>query len=103
VTVAWAAIAALAVGTVVIKSVGPVALGGRSLPPRVAGVVARLAPSLLAALVVVDTFGRPDRTLGVEETAAGLLAAAAALAARLPLYAVVAVAAAVTAAARAVA
>jgi branched chain amino acid efflux pump len=103
VTVAWAAIAALAVGTVVIKSVGPVALGGRSLPPRVAGVVARLAPSLLAALVVVDTFGRPDRTLGVDDTAAGLLAAAAALAAWLPLYAVVAVAAAVTAAARAVA
>jgi hypothetical protein len=101
VTVAWAAIAALAVGTVAIKSVGPVALGGRSLPPRLAGVVARLAPSLLAALVVVDTFGRPDRTLGVDDTAAGLLAAAAALAARLPLYAVVAIAAVVTAGTRA--
>jgi branched-subunit amino acid transport protein len=102
VTVAWAVIAALAVGTVAIKSVGPLALGGRTLPPRMAGVVARLAPSLLAALVVVDTFGRPDRALGVDETAAGLRAAAAALAARLPMYVVVVVAAAVTAVLRAV-
>jgi branched-subunit amino acid transport protein len=98
---AWTVIALLTVGTVIIKSVGPIALGGRELPPRMASVVARLAPSLLAALVVVDTFGGTERTLSIDETAAGLLAAAAALLARLPMYVVVLVAAAVTAGLRA--
>jgi hypothetical protein len=99
----WATIALLTVGSVAIKALGPVALGGRALPPQLSGVVARLAPSLLAALVVVDTFGGPDGTLAVDETAVGLLAAVAALVARLPLVAVVAIAAVVTAAMRAVA
>ena len=99
----WATIALLTVGSVAIKALGPVALGGRGLPPQLSGLVARLAPSLLAALVVVDTFGGPDRTLAVDETAVGLLAAVAALAARLPMVAVVAIAAVVTAAMRAVA
>jgi branched-subunit amino acid transport protein len=98
----WTAIALLTVGTVIIKSIGPIALGGRALPPRMASVVARLAPSLLAALVVVDTFGGTERTLSIDETAAGLLAAAAALLARLPMYVVVLVAAAVTAGLRAI-
>jgi uncharacterized membrane protein len=100
-TEVWVMIGLLTVGTVAIKATGPVTLGGRDLPPRLAGVVARLAPALLAALVVVDTFGR-DRALGIDESAAGLLAAAAALAARLPMFAVVVIAAAVTAALRAV-
>jgi branched-subunit amino acid transport protein len=100
-TTVWIAIALLTVGTVVIKSVGPIALGGRALPPRMTSVVARLAPSLLAALVVVDTFAGTDRTLSIDETSAGLLAAAAALLARLPMFVVVAVAAAVTAGLRA--
>ena len=97
----WVTIAVLAAGTVTIKALGPVALGGRELPPRLEGVVARLAPSLLAALVVVDTFGGEGRTLTIDETAAGLLAAAAALLARLPMFAVVLIAAAVTATLRA--
>ena len=97
----WLMIALLAVGTVAIKATGPVILGGRDLPPRLNGVVARLAPSLLAALVVVDTFGH-DQKLSVDETAAGLAAAAVALALRLPMFAVVVIAAGVTAALRAV-
>ena len=97
----WIAIALLMAGTVAIKSVGPVLLGGRDLPPKAAAVVARLAPSLLAALVVVDTFGGTDRTLAVDETFAGLLAAAAALLARLPMIVAVVLAAAVTAGLRA--
>ncbi len=97
----WATIALLTVGSVAIKALGPVALGGRALPPQLSGVVARLAPSLLAALVVVDTFGGPDRTLAVDETAVGLLAAVAALLARLPMVAVVGIAAIVTAGLRA--
>jgi len=96
VTVVWVTIAALTVGTVAIKAAGPVVLGGRDLPPRIDGVIARLAPALLAALVVVETFGR-DHALGVDESAAGLLAAAAALAARLPVIAAIVIAAVVTA------
>ncbi len=92
----------LAAGTVAIKSIGPIALGGRDLPPRLEGVVACLAPSLLAALVVVDLFGGEDQTLVVDESAVGVIAAAGALAARLPMVAVVAIAAAVTAGVRAV-
>ena len=99
-TTVWIMIALLTAGTVAIKSVGPVLLGGRTLPPQMTGVVARLAPSLLAALVVVDTFGGEDRTLAVDESALGLLAAAGALALRLPMVAVVAIAALVTAAVR---
>ncbi len=99
-TTAWITIALLTAGTVVIKAAGPIALGGRELPPQLAGVVARLAPSLLAALVVVDTFGG-DRELVINETAIGLVAAAGALVARLPMFAVVAIAAVATAAARA--
>jgi uncharacterized membrane protein len=99
-TTVWITIALLTVGTVAIKSAGPVALGGRSLPPQMSGVVARLAPSLLAALVVVDLFSGEERTLAVDESALGALAAAGALALRLPIVAVVAIAALVTAAAR---
>jgi uncharacterized membrane protein len=100
-TEVWITIAALCVGTAIIKASGPLAVGGRDLPPRASAVVARLAPSLLAALVVVDTFGGTDRTLSVDATAVGLAAAAAALLARLPMIAVVVIAAATTAAARA--
>jgi branched-subunit amino acid transport protein len=100
VTAVWVTTALLCIGTVTIKAAGPVALGGRELPPRLAGVIAHLAPALLAALVVVDTFGS-DQALGVDESAAGLLAAAVALAARAPMIVAVLVAAAVTAALRA--
>jgi branched chain amino acid efflux pump len=99
-TATWVTIGLLTVGTIAIKATGPVALGGRDLPPRLSGVVARLAPALLAALVVVETFGR-DHALGVNESAVGLLAAALALAARLPMVVVVLIAAAVTAGLRA--
>jgi hypothetical protein len=103
VTAAWLTIGLLAAGTIAIKAVGPIALGSRELPVRLAGVVALLAPSLLAALVVVDTLGGEDRTLAVDARAAGLVAAAGAIAARLPLFVVVVIAAAVTAGLRAIA
>jgi uncharacterized membrane protein len=99
-TTVWATIALLAGGTVAIKASGPVALGGRDLPPRLAGVVVRLAPALLSALIVVETFGR-DHALGINESAVGLLAAAVALAVRLPMVVVVVIAAAATALLRA--
>ena len=39
---AWIAIALLTVGTVAIKAVGPIALGGRELSPPASAVIARL-------------------------------------------------------------
>jgi branched-subunit amino acid transport protein len=101
--VVWATIGLLAAGTIVIKATGPVTVGGRDLPPRLAGVVALLAPSLLAALVVVDTVGGEGRALTVDARLGGLLAAAGALAARLPVVVVVLLAAAVTGGLRALA
>ena len=100
-TAVWVSIALLSIGTVAIKAAGPVALGGRDLPPRLGGVIAHLAPALLAALVVVDTFGR-EQAYAVDESAAGLLAAAVALALRAPMIVAVLVAAVVTAALRAI-
>ena len=50
----WLMIAGCAVVTAIIKAAGPVVLGGRELPPRAAGVIALMAPALLAALVVTQ-------------------------------------------------
>lgn len=99
----WVTILVLAVATAAIRAAGPVLVGGRDLHPRVSGVIALLAPALLAALVVVETFGRPDGALEVDERAAGVAAAGAALALRAPILLVIAVAAAATALARALA
>jgi len=100
-TVAWGVIALLTIGSIVIKAAGPVLLGGRPLPERLDAVVALLAPAVLAALVVVDTFADEDNAISIDERLAGLLAAGGAIAARLPLYAVIVIAPAVTAGLRA--
>jgi branched-subunit amino acid transport protein len=97
---AWTTIAALAAGTIAIKATGPVALGGRSLPPRLAGFIGLLAPSLLAALVAVETFGSGHH-LVLDARAAGLAAAGVALALRRSMMVVVIVAAVTTAVVRA--
>jgi hypothetical protein len=52
----WVVIGVLAVATVAIKASGPIVLGGRELSPRSAAVIGLLAPALLAALVMVETF-----------------------------------------------
>ncbi len=101
-TAVWVTIALLAVGTVVVKAIGPVTLGGRVLPPRVIGVISLLAPALLAALVVVQTFGKGS-DLVIDARVVGLTAAALSLWARLPLIVVALAAAAATALTRAVA
>ena len=99
-TEVWLTVAAVGVLTIAFKSLGPVALGGRSLPPRLLGVVELLAPALLAALVVTQVFAG-DRELVVDARAVGLLAAISALLLRAPILVVVVVAAAATALVRA--
>jgi branched-subunit amino acid transport protein len=96
----WLVVVLVGVATVVLKGLGPVVLGGRSLPPGIGGAVSMLAPALLAALVVTQAFSG-DRKLIFDERLFGLAAAVVAIRLRAPLLAVVVIAAGVTAAARA--
>jgi branched chain amino acid efflux pump len=102
VTAVWVTIAALALATAALKLAGPLLLGGRPLPARAMSVVELLASALLAALVVVETFGK-GRSLTLDARALGAAFAAIALARRAPLTVVVIGAAAVAALARAIA
>jgi uncharacterized membrane protein len=95
----WVAIVAVTLASAVIKAAGPILVGGRELPPRVSAVIALLAPALLAALVVTETFG-DDGHLVLDERALGVVVAAVALALRAPVLLAVALAALVTALAR---
>jgi branched-subunit amino acid transport protein len=97
----WLVVLAVGLATVAIKAAGPVLLGGRALPPRVAAVITLLAPALLAALVAINTFGG-DRALTVDARMAGVAAAGLAIWRRAPLLLVVVLAAGVTAVVRAV-
>ena len=99
-TEVWAIVALVASGTVALKAVGPVLLGGRTLPRRLAGPIELLAPAVLAALVVTQLVGG-DREVVLDERLAGIAAAAVALLLRAPLLAVVAAAAVATALIRA--
>ena len=95
----WLAVLVVGVGTIALKSLGPVVLAGRRLPPLIAGPLTLLAPSLLAALVVTQAFST-GRHLVLDARAAGVGAAAVAIALRAPLLVVVIVAAVATALAR---
>ena len=100
-TQAWIVIALLAVGTVSIKAAGPVVLGSRPIPRWAQGVIALIAPAVIAALVIYETFADQPDGIVMDARVAGLAAAGLALLARLPMIAVVVIAAAVTAGVRA--
>lgn len=94
----WVVVAIIGVGTMAIKAAGPVLLGGRPLPSRLTGVVALLAPALLAALVATTALGAGQEIVA-DARLIGLGAAVIALLLRAPVLVVVlaaAVAAAVT-------
>ncbi|MEA2333447.1 MAG: hypothetical protein QOH58_3585 [Thermoleophilaceae bacterium] len=97
----WITIAGLLVTTVAVKAAGPVIVGGRELPKAAYAVISLLAPALLTALILTDTFTR-DQDLTVDARAAGLACAGIAVALRAPLLVVVLVAAVGTAVVRAV-
>jgi branched-subunit amino acid transport protein len=67
--VLWELIAGCAVVTFAIKAAGPVALGGRELPPRFAAVIAVMAPALLAALIVTQALADGERLHAGADTA----------------------------------
>ncbi len=85
---AWIAVLAIGAGTVALKGVGPVVVGARQLPRRVVELLELLAPALLAALVVTETFAN-GRSLVGDARLAGVAAGALAIAVRAPLWAVV--------------
>jgi len=94
--VTWLVLAVVGSLTMVFKASGPVLLGMRELPPRVASVVEVLAPAMLAALVVTQTVGG-DQEIVLDERLAGIAAGGIAVWLRAPLLAVMVVAAATAA------
>jgi len=99
VSTVWLVVLVVGLATVALKATGPVLLGDRELPGRLASMVGLLAPVLLSALVVTQTVGG-DNELVFDARLAGVGAGAASIAARAPLPAVVVVAALATALAR---
>ena len=96
----WITMVAVALASAAIKAAGPVLVGGRELPPRAVAVIALLAPALLSALVITETFGE-DQHLVLDERAVGVAVAAIALALRAPVLLAIVLAAVSTALVRA--
>jgi branched-subunit amino acid transport protein len=100
VSTVWTAVIAVGAATILLKATGPLLLGPRTLPPRLMGLVSLLAPALLAALVVTQAVGG-NRSIVIDARLPGLAAGAVAAFLRAPLLAVIVIAAATTALARA--
>lgn len=92
----WIVVVVVGVATVLLKAAGPVFLGRRPLPARVQPVVSLLAPVMLTALVVTQTFAS-DSEVVVDARVPGVAAAAVAAWFRAPIIVAMAIAASVTA------
>jgi branched-subunit amino acid transport protein len=100
----WVTIGVLAIATAAIRASGPLLVGGRELPAAAMSVIALVAPALLAALVVIETFGAPEGgSFELDARIAGVGAAGIALWRGADLLPVVVLAAAVTAVVRLIA
>jgi branched-subunit amino acid transport protein len=102
VSTVWIVVLGAGGGTLLLKGLAPAVLGGRDLPPRLTGVMALLGPTLLAALIVTNTFAAGG-ALVVDPRAAGMGAALVAVLLRAPVLVVILAAAATAAALRAIA
>jgi branched-subunit amino acid transport protein len=85
---AWIAVLVVGAVTMLIKAVGPVGVADRELPPRVDRLLERVAPAILAALVVVETFAS-GRHLVLDARLAGAAAGVVLVVARAPFWLVV--------------
>ena len=92
----WIVVAVIGVVTMAFKASGPVLLGRRELPPRVAAVVEVLAPAMLGALVVTQAVGG-DRAIEIDERLAGVVTGGVAIWLRAPLMVVMVIAGATAA------
>jgi branched-subunit amino acid transport protein len=91
----WIAVIVVGAATMLFKAAGPVFLGRRQLPARLHAVVGLLAPVMLTALVVTQTFAS-DGALSVDARVPGVVAGAIAVWRRVPLILAMAIGAAVT-------
>ncbi|MEU9187536.1 AzlD domain-containing protein [Streptomyces sp. NPDC048484] len=92
----WWAIVSVALISFTFKATGPAVLGDRRLPVAARGVIALLAPVLLAGLLVVDVAG--PRWTGLDGALlSGLAAVVAARLLRAPMLLAIVAAMAVTA------
>jgi len=98
----WVVVIVVAAFTMLFKAAGPVFLGRRQLPARVDAVVALIAPVMLTALVVTQTFGG-DEEVAVDARVPGVAAAAVAVWRGAPIVLAMVIAASVTALIRLVA
>jgi branched-subunit amino acid transport protein len=96
----WILISVLSVVAYALKAVGFVVVGGRTMPQVIDRCLSLIPASLLAALVVKDTFTVAN-DLVVDARAAGLVVAALAVWRRAPFIVVVVAAMAATAVVRA--
>jgi branched-subunit amino acid transport protein len=92
---AWVVVAVVGIATIAFKAAGPVLIGRRALPPRAQALVDLLAPVMLIALVVTQTFGG-DEEITVDARAAGVGAALVAIVLRAHVIVAMAIAASVT-------
>jgi branched-subunit amino acid transport protein len=88
VSAGWAAVLGVGVGTFALKAVGPVGVSGRSLPARLQSLLELIAPAILAALVVTETFGS-GRALVADARLSGVAFGLVAIVLRAPLWVVV--------------
>jgi len=79
----WLLIAVLAVGTVLMKTIGPVLAGGRQPPAPLTRIIALVAPAVISALIVTGTFTKGQQLI-IDARAAGVGVAAVALWFRVP-------------------
>jgi branched-subunit amino acid transport protein len=99
VTDVWIVVVVVGAATMLFKSAGPMFLGARPLPVRMRSVVELLAPVMLTALVVTQTFGSGE-AIAVDARVPGVAAGAIAVWRGVHLIPAMVIAAVVTAVAR---
>lgn len=97
----WALVLGLAAGSYMFKVLGLVIIGDRTLPAVLDRCLTLIPAALIAALVVKDTFSTGQH-LGVDARVVGVAGAVIAAWRKAPMIVVIVVAAALTAAVRAV-
>jgi hypothetical protein len=79
----WLLIAVLAIGTLLMKTIGPVLAGGRQPPAPLTRVIALVAPAVISALIVTGTFTQGQQLI-IDARTAGVGVGAVALWLRVP-------------------
>jgi branched-subunit amino acid transport protein len=98
----WALVIGLSVGAYLLKVLGFVIVGDRKFPPRFEGVIALVPAAVLCALIMKDTFAA-GKDLAIDARSVGVGLAVAGVWLKIPLWLVIVLSCAATAATRALA